>query len=94
MTDPAAFFDGIIKILFVCVIITAAYIITTKNLITLVRVYSLQSLTLAVIALALYLVRGHNHPPRYRDHHAGLQGNPYPVLHRNHPGKDPDKTGH
>lgn len=53
MTDPAAFFDGIIKILFVCVIITAAYIITTKNLITLVRVYSLQSLTLAAIALAL-----------------------------------------
>ena len=58
MTDPAAFFDGIIKILFVCVIITAAYIITTKNLITLVRVYALQSLTLVAIALALYWYEG------------------------------------
>ena len=45
MTDPA-FFDGAIKILFVCVLITAAYIITTKNLISLVRVYALQSLVL------------------------------------------------
>jgi hydrogenase-4 component E len=53
MTDTA-FFEGIIKILFVCVIITAAYIITTKNLITLVRVYALQSLTLVAIALTLY----------------------------------------
>ena len=57
MTGPA-FFDGIIKILFVCVIITAAYIITTKNLITLVKVYALQSLTLVAIALALYWYEG------------------------------------
>lgn len=57
MTDPA-FFNGIIKILFVCVIITAAYIITTKNLISLVRVYALQSLTLVLIALALYWYEG------------------------------------
>jgi Hydrogenase 4 membrane component (E) len=53
MTDPA-FFDGVIKILFVCVLITAAYIITTKNLISLVRVYSLQSLVLVAIATALF----------------------------------------
>jgi len=52
MSDPGVF-DGIIKILFVCVIITSAYIITTKNLISLVRVYALQSLTLVAIALAL-----------------------------------------
>jgi len=53
MTD-AAFFDGIVKVLFVCVIVTSAYIITTKNLISLVRVYSLQSLVLFAIALALW----------------------------------------
>ncbi len=52
MIDPA-FFDGIVKILFVCVIVTSAYIITTKNLISLVRVYALQSLTLVIIALGV-----------------------------------------
>jgi len=52
MSDPAVF-DGIIRILFVCVIVTSAYIITTRNLISLVRVYALQSLTLVAIALAL-----------------------------------------
>jgi hydrogenase-4 component E len=52
MTDPV-FFDGIIKVLFVCVIITSAYIITTRNLISLVKVYALQSLALVAIALAL-----------------------------------------
>ncbi|MDD4482811.1 MAG: hydrogenase subunit [Methanoregula sp.] len=57
MTDPA-FFDGVIKILFVCVLITAAYIITTKNLISLVRVYSLQSLVLVAIATALFWREG------------------------------------
>jgi hydrogenase-4 component E len=57
MTDTV-FLDGIIKILFVCVIITAAYIITTRNLISLVRVYALQSLTLAAIALVLFGIEG------------------------------------
>jgi hydrogenase-4 component E len=57
MTDPA-FFDGVIKILFVCVLITAAYIITTKNLISLVRVYALQSLVLVAIATALFWYEG------------------------------------
>jgi hydrogenase-4 component E len=52
MSDPA-FFDGMIKVLFVCVIVTSAYIITTRNLISLVRVYALQSLTLVAIALSL-----------------------------------------
>lgn len=45
--------EGIIRILFVCIIITAAYIISTRNLLTVVSVYSLQSLTLVGIALAL-----------------------------------------
>jgi hydrogenase-4 component E len=53
MTEPA-FIEGIIKILLVCVIITAAYIISTRNLLSLVSMYSLQSITLACLALALY----------------------------------------
>jgi hydrogenase-4 component E len=52
MSDPA-FFDGLVKILFVCVIVTSAYIITTRNLVSLVRVYALQSLSLVAIALSL-----------------------------------------
>jgi hydrogenase-4 component E len=55
MIDTATL-SGIIKILFVCVIITAAYIITTRNLLSLVSVYALQSLTLACLALALYFL--------------------------------------
>jgi hydrogenase-4 component E len=50
--------EGIIRILFVCVIITAAYIISTRNLLTLVSVYSLQSLILVLLALTLYLLEG------------------------------------
>jgi hydrogenase-4 component E len=53
MTDPALV-EGIIRILLVCVIITAAYIISTRNLLSLVSVYSLQSVTLVCLALALY----------------------------------------
>nr|WP_321353353.1 hydrogenase subunit [uncultured Methanoregula sp.] len=48
--------QGFIKILFVVVIITAAYIISTRNLLSLVSVYALQSLTLVLIALALYSI--------------------------------------
>lgn len=53
MIEPAII-QGVIKILLVCVIITAAYIISTRNLISLVSMYSLQSVTLACLALALY----------------------------------------
>ena len=53
MTDPAVI-EGVIRILLVCVIITAAYIISTRNLLSLVSMYSLQSVTLACLALALY----------------------------------------
>ncbi|WP_321507198.1 hydrogenase subunit [uncultured Methanoregula sp.] len=45
----------IIKILLVMVIITAAYIISTRNLLSLVSVYAIQSLTLVLIALVLYM---------------------------------------
>jgi hydrogenase-4 component E len=49
---------GIIRILFVGIIITAAYIISTRNLLSVVSVYALQSLTLICIALALYSLEG------------------------------------
>jgi hydrogenase-4 component E len=55
MTD-AALLPGIIRILLVCVIITAAYIISTRNLLSLVSMYSLQSVTLVCLALALYFL--------------------------------------
>jgi hydrogenase-4 component E len=57
MTD-IAYVEGIIKILFVCVIIGAAYIISTRNLLSLISVYSFQSLTMVAIALALWTVEG------------------------------------
>lgn len=57
MTDTA-FVEGIIRILFVVVIVAAAYIISTRNLLSLVSVYAIQSLTLVGIALALYSVEG------------------------------------
>jgi hydrogenase-4 component E len=57
VTDQATI-EGIIRILLVCIIITAAYIISTRNLLTVVSVYSLQSLTLVGIALALYALDG------------------------------------
>ena len=55
MIDPV-FIQGIIRILLVCVIITAAYIISTRNLLSLVSMYSLQSLTLVCLALALWFL--------------------------------------
>jgi hydrogenase-4 component E len=57
MIDPALI-QSVIKILFAVVIVTAAYIISTRNLISLVSVYALQSLTLVLMALALYSLEG------------------------------------
>jgi len=57
MTDPAIVQD-LIRILFAVIIVTAAYIISTRNLISLVSAYALQSLTLVVMALALYWLEG------------------------------------
>ena len=57
MIDPALV-PGIIRVLFVMVIITAAYIISTRNILSLVSVYAIQSLTLVLIALALYTIEG------------------------------------
>jgi hydrogenase-4 component E len=50
--------EGLIRILFVCIIITAAYIISTRNLLSVVSVYAIQSLTLVCIALALFSLEG------------------------------------
>ncbi len=55
MIDPVLV-QGVIRILLVCVIITAAYIISTRNLLTLVSVYALQSLALVCLAVALFLL--------------------------------------
>jgi hydrogenase-4 component E len=57
MIDPALV-PGIIRVLFVMVIITAAYIISTRNILSLVSVYAVQSLTLVLIALSLYMLEG------------------------------------
>jgi hydrogenase-4 component E len=57
MTE-AALLEEFIRILFVVIIITAAYIISTRNLLSLVSVYALQSLTLVSIAIALYFLEG------------------------------------
>lgn len=52
------FFNEIIRVLFVGVLITAAYIITTRNLRSLVSVYMIQSLILVGLASVLYLQEG------------------------------------
>jgi len=57
MTDPALV-EGLIRVLFVIIIITAAYIISTRNLLSLVSVYAIQSLALVFIALLIYLLEG------------------------------------
>ncbi len=57
MIDPSTI-EGIIRILFVGIIITAAYIISTRNLLSVVSVYAVQSLTLVFIALALFSLEG------------------------------------
>ncbi|MDD1694713.1 MAG: hydrogenase subunit [Methanoregula sp.] len=57
MIEPA-FIQDVIRVLFAVVIVTAAYIISTRNMISLVSVYALQSLTLVLMALALYSLEG------------------------------------
>jgi len=57
MIDQATM-ESFIRILFVCVIITAAYILSTRNLLSLVSVYAIQSLSLVFLALALYTIEG------------------------------------
>jgi hydrogenase-4 component E len=57
MIDPSVI-EGVIRILFVGIIITAAYIISARNLLSVVSVYAVQSLMLVFIALALFSLGG------------------------------------
>lgn len=54
----AAVFPGIVQALLVLVMITGALIVTRKDLFSLVSVYQLQSLLLALLALTLYVQSG------------------------------------
>jgi hydrogenase-4 component E len=53
-----AFLEDIIRILFVFVLITAAFTLSTRNIASLLTVYVFQSLLLVLIAVALYLIEG------------------------------------
>jgi hydrogenase-4 component E len=53
-----ALYDGIIKSLFVLVIISAATIITRRNILSLFTTYAAQSFLLALIAFVIYLKEG------------------------------------
>ncbi|MBW2637962.1 MAG: hydrogenase subunit [Deltaproteobacteria bacterium] len=55
LTDPV-FLEGAIKILFVFVLVTAALVISARNLASLLTTYTVQSLLLALIAGLLYLI--------------------------------------
>ncbi|MDW5549013.1 hydrogenase subunit [Methanosarcina sp.] len=53
-----AFLEDIIRILFVFVLITAAFTLSTRNIASLLTVYAVQSLLMVLIAIFLYLIEG------------------------------------
>lgn len=57
LADPA-FLEDIVRILFVFVLITAAFTLSTRNIASLLTVYAVQSLLLVLIASSLYLIEG------------------------------------
>jgi len=57
MIDPL-FLEGIIKILFVFVLISAGLIISTRNLSSVLTTYTVQSFLLAAVSFLLYLIDG------------------------------------
>ncbi|MCO5382020.1 MAG: hypothetical protein NHB15_07945 [Methanosarcina barkeri] len=57
LTDQA-FLEDIVRILFVFVLITAAFTLSTRNIASLLTVYTVQSLLLVLIAVFLYLIQG------------------------------------
>ncbi|MDD2339619.1 MAG: hydrogenase subunit [Methanosarcina sp.] len=57
LADPALLED-IVRILFVFVLITAAFILSTRNIASLLTVYAVQSLLLTLIAASFYLIEG------------------------------------
>jgi hydrogenase-4 component E len=57
LTD-LAFLENTIRILFVFVLVTAAFILFTRNIASLLTVYTVQSLLLTLIAVFLYFIQG------------------------------------
>lgn len=57
LADPA-FLEDVVRILFVFVLITAAFTLSTRNIASLLTVYAVQSLLLVLIAGSLYLIEG------------------------------------
>lgn len=57
LANPA-FLEDIVRILFVFVLITAAFILSTRNIASLLTVYAVQSLLLVLIASSLYFIEG------------------------------------
>lgn len=57
MIDPT-FLEGIIKILFVFVLISAGLIISTRNLSSVLTAYTFQSFLLAAVSFLLYMIDG------------------------------------
>ncbi|MGI5993109.1 MAG: hydrogenase subunit [Methanosarcina sp.] len=53
-----ALLEDIVRILFVFVLITAAFILSTRNIASLLTVYVVQSFLLTLIAASLYLIEG------------------------------------
>ncbi len=53
-----ALLEDIVRILFVFVLITAAFILSTRNIASLLTVYVVQSFLLTLIATSLYLIEG------------------------------------
>ncbi len=62
LADPSIFED-IVRILFVFVLITAAFTLSTRNIASLLTVYAVQSLLLVLIASSLYLIEGNRTLP-------------------------------
>lgn len=57
MIDPSSL-EGIIKILFVFVLISAGLIISTRNLSSVLTAYTVQSFLLAAVSSLLYMING------------------------------------
>ena len=57
MTDPA-FLEDTVRMLFVLVLVTAAFMLISRNVASLLTVYTVQSLILVLIAVFLYLIHG------------------------------------
>jgi hydrogenase-4 component E len=57
LTNPA-FLEDIVRMLFVLVLVTAAFMLISRNIASLLTVYTAQSLILVLIAVFLYLIHG------------------------------------